>query len=120
MGTLKIKEEISREVKMTNESDENRRYDIEGTVRLSYGEVVDVSSITAKVGARVIANARTGSGNANAHNPGGIVINTMNDGLTGTFYGDAENTNSVIMAEIESFVADVKAYDFNSESADNA
>lgn len=108
MRKIQITQEISRSVKVDNSCDENRQFDIEGTAYIEHGEVKRIESIEAKIGDRTVAKVSAG-GASSAHiiDPMVSASDESNLGITGSFSGDSETPNSVIMAAVENFVNDV-------------
>lgn len=94
MGKISIKERVSvsETIRVDNESNADKKFSITGSVRLQNGNFQSLDSIRATGNGRTLFEG-----------------NLMGDNINGTFYGDAENSNTEIMAEVEAFVADVKA-----------
>lgn len=112
MNKITIVEDITRSVKVSNNEQDERRYDIEGVAQMEHGEVKRIESVKVKLGERTIAEVIVGN-----VTKGNFIIDPMAKAsddvespyeMTGSFRGDTENTNSIIIEEIEKFVDDVK------------
>lgn len=113
MSKITIIEDITRSVKVDNSSDAKRKYDIEGIAQMEHGEVKRIESVVVKLGDRKLGAATVGNASKTdfIHSP---MTNASDEvespyAITGSFYGDKENTNAVIIGEVEKFVDDVKA-----------
>ncbi len=113
MSKITIIEDITRSVKVDNSSDAKRKYDIEGIAQMEHGEVKRIESVVVKLGDRKLGAATVGNTSKTdfIQDPMAKASDEVESpyAITGSFYGDKENTNAVIIGEVEKFVDDVKA-----------